>query len=311
VEYYSIDEFFFVAVPVRGQTLQETAEAIRDRILELVGVPATVGIARTRTLAKLVSDSSKPYGALALMDRKDEEGLLSIVPVTEVAGIKGRRAARLEPYGIKSCLDLARADGGFIKKLLTATGHDLWLELNGTAAQPIHVQRIPHKALSRGGSFGGSTADPCEIYAWLVRNTERLIEELEYHRVAAIRLNVWLGYRNGMTGVGVATPEVPTDRFDLLLDAGRFALRQAYRPNALAERMHLIASPLIPRSQAVRSLFEPPRERAESIARVKREVNEAVGRFALRSGATLPLKRIYDDPTNEFDICDVRGKTCF
>jgi hypothetical protein len=75
--------------------------------------------------------------------------------------------------------------------------------------------------------------------------------------------------------------------------------------------MHLIASPLIPRSQAVRSLFEPPRERAEAIARVKCEVNGAVGRFALRSGATLPLKRIYDDPANEFDVCDVRGKSCF
>jgi hypothetical protein len=75
--------------------------------------------------------------------------------------------------------------------------------------------------------------------------------------------------------------------------------------------MHLIASPLIPRSQAVRSLFEPPGERAEALAKLKHEVNAGVGRFALRSGATLPLKRIYDDQANEFDICDVRGKTCF
>jgi nucleotidyltransferase/DNA polymerase involved in DNA repair len=311
VEYYSIDEFFFAAVPQRGLDYQRTAEALRDRIRELVGVPATVGIARTRTLAKLVSDTAKPFGALALLNRHDEEGLLSVVPITEVAGIKGRRAARLAPYSIKTCLDLARADEGFIKKLLTATGHDLWLELNGAPAQPIHTQRVPHKALSRGGSFGGSTADPMEIYAWLVRDTERLIEELEYHKVAAVRLNVWVSYREGFYGVGVGTPEVPTGRFDLLLDAGRFALRQAYRPGAQAERMHVIASPLIPRSQAVQSLFLPPGDRAEALAKLKREVNAAVGRWAVRSGATLPLKRIYDDPTNEFDICDVRGKTCF
>jgi hypothetical protein len=75
--------------------------------------------------------------------------------------------------------------------------------------------------------------------------------------------------------------------------------------------MHPIASPLITRSQAVRSLFEQPGERAEALAKLKREVNGSVGRLALRSGATPPLKRIYDDPTNEFDICDVRGKTCF
>jgi hypothetical protein len=104
----------------------------------------------------------------------------------------------------------------------------LWRELNGWPAQPIHPKRIPHKMISRGGSLGGKTADPAEIYAWLVRNLERLIEELEFHRVLTDRLHLWLGYKDAPHGVGVATPEVPTDRFDLLLDAGRFALRQAF-----------------------------------------------------------------------------------
>src|SRR5262249_14983519 len=54
VEYYSIDEFFFAATPARGQTFQDLAIKIRDRILERVGVPVTVGIARTRILAKLI-----------------------------------------------------------------------------------------------------------------------------------------------------------------------------------------------------------------------------------------------------------------
>jgi DNA polymerase V len=75
--------------------------------------------------------------------------------------------------------------------------------------------------------------------------------------------------------------------------------------------MHRMASPLVPRSRAARSLFEPPRERAEALARLKREVNAAVGRWAVRSGATPPLKRIYDDPSNHFEICDVRRKSCF
>jgi hypothetical protein len=61
------------------------------------------------------------------------------------------------------------------------------------------------------------------------------------------------------------------------------------------------------------SLFDPPERRAvaEAVARLKREVNERHGRFALRSAATLPLASIYRDTANEFDICDVRGKTCF
>jgi hypothetical protein len=51
--------------------------------------------------------------------------------------------------------------------------------------------------------------------------------------------------------------------------------------------------------------------RAEAVARLKREVNARIGRFALRSAATLPLTPIYRDPSNEYDICDIRGKICF
>ena len=90
VEYYSIDEFFFAAQPMRGQSYQDLAESIRGAIRERLGVPVTVGIARTRTLAKLISDAAKPDGALAVLDRESEEELLADRPVTEITGIAGR-----------------------------------------------------------------------------------------------------------------------------------------------------------------------------------------------------------------------------
>jgi DNA polymerase V len=115
-----------------------------------------------------------------------------------------------------------------------------------------------------------------------------------------------------MPGLAGAGPlDAPTDRFDELLDAGRVALRSAYRPGVLATHMHVIASQLCRSGPVQRSLFEPPAEPMQSVARLKREVNQAVGRFALRSGATLPLQAVYDDHTNDYDICDVRGKTRF
>jgi nucleotidyltransferase/DNA polymerase involved in DNA repair len=311
VEYYSIDEFFFLAVPLPGRTLQETAEAIRGRIMEMLRVPVTVGIARTRTLAKLISDSAKPYGARAVLDPAAEAALLTERPVTEITGIAGRRAARLLPWGIRTCLDLARADRRLVRSLLTASGETLWWELNGDPVQPIHSHRPLHKALSRGGSFGESTTEPIVLYAWLVRNLERLIEELEYHAVRAGRLTVWVAYRDGQVGVGQTSLAVPSDRFDLLLDAARPCLRRAWVPRVAATRMHLIAERLTPRNQAPLGLFEPPADRAEAVARLKREINARHGRFVLRSAATLPLSAIYRDTANEYDICDVRGKICF
>ena len=105
VEFYSIDEFFFAAEPEPGRSHQQLAEVLRDAILREVGVPVTVGIARTKTLAKLISDSAKPFGAKAILDPGAERKLLAQLPVTEVSGIGERRAGRLAPYNIHTCLD--------------------------------------------------------------------------------------------------------------------------------------------------------------------------------------------------------------
>jgi nucleotidyltransferase/DNA polymerase involved in DNA repair len=313
VEYYSIDEFFFLAVPPRGKTFQEMAVSMRDQIWERIRVPVTVGIARTRTLAKLISDTAKPFGALAVLEPALETALLADRPVTEITGIAGRRAARLQPWGIRTCLDLAQADRRLVRKLLTANGEALWWELNGDPVQPIRPQRRLHKVLSRGGSFGEPAVAPLVLYAWLVRNLERLIEELEFHGVGAGRLTVWVAYRNGQLGLGQTTLSVPSDRFDVLLDAARPCLRRAWVPRVAATRMHLFAEQLTPHTCIPLGLFDraDDRNRALAIARLKREVNARIGRFALRSAATLPLSAIYRDTSNEYDICDVRGKICF
>jgi nucleotidyltransferase/DNA polymerase involved in DNA repair len=309
VEYYSIDEFFFDASVAPAQDFQSYAVSVRDRILERVHVPVTVGIARTRTLAKLISDAAKPFGAMAVLDRGTEVSLLAAHPVTDVTGIAGRRERRLLPWGIRTCLDLAHADRRLIRQLLTASGEALWWELNGDPVLPIRPQRMPHKVLSRGGSFGEPTDVPSVLWAWLVRNLERLIEELVYHRVLTGRVAVWVGYRDGREGEGRASLPVPTNRFDVLLDTYRPCLRRAWIPRALASRMHLFAEELTPDAPRQLELFD--RDEGDAVAAVKRAVNEKHGRFALRSAATLPLKPIYADKASGYDICDVHGKMCF
>ena len=311
VEYYSIDEFFFRAKVRPKESFEGYARAIQAAILERVGVPVSIGIARSRTLAKLISDTAKPFGVGALLDEDAEREFLKRIPVTEISGIAGGRAKRLLPWGITTCLQLATAERRLVRTLLTAAGEALWWELRGDPVQPIQPSRPRHKALSRGGSFGESTEDPPTIYAWLVRNLERLIEELEFHRLLTQKLTVWVGYRNGEAGAGTTTLVVPSDRFDVLLDAGRSCLRRAYLPRRSATRMHLIAEELRDRTPLQMGLFEAPDATGRAVADLKRRVNERYGRFALRSGATLPLSAIYRDRANSFDICDIRGKSCF
>jgi nucleotidyltransferase/DNA polymerase involved in DNA repair len=304
-------QFFFAAEPAPGQPQQALAEELRNRIKEAVGVPVTVGVARSKALAKLVSDTAKPFGALALTDPDAERALLGRLPVTDITGIASRRAARLEALGVRTCLDFALADRKRIRKLLTVVGEELWHELNGLAVRPLYTDRPPHKALSRGGSLGEATADPDRLRAWLARNAERLVEELEYHVVAAGRLHVFVAHQDGGGGGWQIDLAQPTDRFDRLMEAGKHCLARAWMPGRAVNRMHLIATRLRRPGFVQQGLFEPPDAQARAVARLKREVNAKVGRFALRSGATLPLYDVYRDSEQSYDVCDIRGKMCF
>ena len=194
-------------------------------------------------------------------------------------------------------------DDHLAQSLLTAAGEALWWELNGDPVQPIRPRRPMHKTLSRGGSLGAAVTDPMELYAWLVRNLERLIEELRYHEVRPGRVTLWVSYRHGEFRVAPTRLAPPTERFDMLIEALRPCLRRCWIPKAAAERMHLIADDLMPRTETQLGLFDPAgqAEQAEAVARLKEQVNERHGRFMLRSAATLPLKAIYRDPANGHD----------
>ena len=116
---------------------------------------------------------------------------------------------------------------------------------------------------------------------------------------------------DGQTGVSKIELNGPTDRFDLLLEAARLGLRKAWLPRRTVARLQLVATQLQWPGSVQLGLFDPPTQRAESLARLKREVNQRVGRFTLRSGATLFVNEFYRDEAYGYEVCDVRGKMCF
>jgi nucleotidyltransferase/DNA polymerase involved in DNA repair len=312
VEYYSIDEMFFDATTL-PQTFRvpvlDAAQMLQLRILSRTGIPVSIGISLSKSLAKLASDSSKPFGCTVLTEKEDIDTFLASRPVEDITGIAERSRRKLEPYGIVTCLDFARANRLLIRKLLTRKGEALWYELNGDAVAPILTKRPAHKTLSRGGSLGVATADPDRLAAWVVRNVERLIEELDFHQVYTERLVLILALKaGGYWFRRVELPE-PTARFDLLVSIAKELLQEGM--GEVISGMHLIAEKLCFRSHVQRSLFHQPDLLSDRVADVKRRVNEQVGRFAVRSGDTLFLPETYADPAQQYDVCDIRGKMCF
>lgn len=308
VEFYSIDESFFTI----GDAKLETAQALQESLLRKTGVPVSIGIAPSKTLAKLCSDSSKPFGCRVVSTAEEQRELLHRLPVTEITGIARRSAKRLAKHGIETCDQFANADRAFIRWLLTKRGEDLWWELNGTPVQPVQTARPAHKFVSRGGSIGAASSDPTRISAFVVRNVERLVEALHYYRVVCDQLILSLLFTNAPERAARVSLPGSTADVEHLRQAALWLLPRVWQPAAAAVHyMHVIAGKLRPYACRQRGLFGAVEERDKRIAEVKRQINHVVGRFALRSGATLPLAHVHRDPANDYDICDIYGKSCF
>jgi nucleotidyltransferase/DNA polymerase involved in DNA repair len=307
VEYYSIDEMFFDARTASW----DDAKSLQQRILNQTGIPVSVGVAASKTLAKLASSSGKPFGCVFAVDEDAVRRLLHDRPVDKITGVARRSRRKLEAYGIHTCEDFARADRRLVRRLLTKRGEDLWWELNGTPALPLCGTRTAHKNLSRGGSLGVATADPERLTAWVARNAERLIEALDFHCVYCEQLAMSLEFKDGGGAERHVGFDAATADFPGLYAAGVRLLAACWQPGRVVSYMHLIAAKLTARQYAQRSLLGGPDPRQQAVARVKQSINQRLGRFALRSGATLPLDDIYRDTTNSYDICDIYGKTCF
>jgi len=309
VEYYSIDEMFFDASELARSfqlPLMEATRALQTLVQEQIGVPVSIGIAPSRTLAKLGSDAAKPFGVRVI--EKQCEPFLRSQPVGELCGVGGRSARKLHDRNIHTCWDYREADRLMIRKLLTIKGEALWWELRGDSVTPIQTSRPPHKAIARGGSCGGKTTDPDRIRAWVVRNIERLIEALDHHRVYAGHISLQIDANKTALWLGRTPLAVPSASFRTIYDAV-MPMLEAAPTNHPVSHMHIIAESLIWRNKIQKSLFF---EEAQSpLDQLKHDINQKLGRFAIRSAETLPLHEIYHDATHNYDICDISGKMCF
>ncbi|QDT96436.1 DNA polymerase Y family protein [Gimesia aquarii] len=309
VEYYSVDEMFFDASELERYfdlPLFDAAQMLQTLVQDEIGIPVSIGIAPSRTIAKLGSDSAKPFGVRVL--DSDCEVFLHSQSVGELCGIGSKSERKLKEHNIRTCWDYRKADRLMIRDLLTIKGEALWWELRGEAVNPIQTQRPPHKAIARGGSCGGKTKDQDRIRAWAVRNIERLIEALDHHQVYAGQISLQIDANKTALWLGRTPLAAPSASFRTFYDAVMPMLEAAPRTHPISH-MHIIAEELTWRDKVQKSLFfEEPQS---PLDKLKREINQKLGRFAVRSAETLPLQEIYHDATHNYDICDISGKMCF
>jgi DNA polymerase V len=196
VEQYSIDECFVKLPPQQVPNAINIAREIRARVLRWTGVPVSVGIAATRTLAKLANHGAKklPSGVFSLLRPEARlDDIFRRISVEEVWGIGRQKLALLNRFAILTVYDLKHADEAWVKKRLTVTGWRTQQELRGLSCiEDNQICPVMRKSLVCSRSFGEKISDIALLRQALASFCARAAERLRRERLAASAMMVFI-----------------------------------------------------------------------------------------------------------------------
>ncbi|AXF64647.1 MULTISPECIES: Y-family DNA polymerase [unclassified Leclercia] len=195
-ERYSIDELFCDLTGVRNcRDLSEFGREIRATVLQRTHLTVGVGIAQTKTLAKLANHAAKRWqrqtgGVVDLSDVDRQRKLMAALPVEEVWGVGRRLTKKLESMGIKTVLQLADTDIGFIRKHFSVVLERTVRELRGQPCLELEEFPSVKQEIICSRSFGSRISEYEEmrqaICSYAVRAAEKLRAEHQYCRFISV-----------------------------------------------------------------------------------------------------------------------------
>lgn len=158
IEVYSIDEAFLNLNELPIDDFNEWGEVLRKEVLQHIGMPVSVGIAPTKTLAKLASAYAKKHQNTCVLDpTKDPQAYQKVLSETAVEAIWGvgrRLAPRLQRVGIRNALQLTNTSTAWLSAQFGINGVRMQRELCGVIAYPFEDLKVPQKSLMASRSFG-------------------------------------------------------------------------------------------------------------------------------------------------------------
>lgn len=165
---YSIDEAFLDLLGMEHMDLKSWGEALCRKVLKCTGMPVSLGIAPTKTLAKMASKYAKKYPAYnkccVIGNDEQREKALKLFPVGDVWGI-GRRITRtLEYFGIQSAYDFTQKPKSWIRSKFHVTGERTWAELRGESVIDVDgLDGVEKKTIVTSRSFPGMLSDIADV----------------------------------------------------------------------------------------------------------------------------------------------------
>ncbi|WP_144837262.1 Y-family DNA polymerase [Kocuria rosea] len=196
-EVYSIDECFLIPPDGTPEEQMRWARRLRATVARNVGLPVSIGIAPTKTLCKIVTETAKKLpatGGVVHWEAAPEgywDRLMAALPVTEVWGIAGRLAKRLEALGIETIAQLRDTDPVAIRRQFSIVQMRTVLELNGFPAIPVEEEAASKQQILVSRSFPDPIWDPDIVGQAVAEFAQRASRRLRKEGEVAGRFTVF------------------------------------------------------------------------------------------------------------------------
>lgn len=288
----SIDEAFLDATGLT-ENPQALALEIQARIRDEIGLPASIGVATSKLVAKIASGRAKPNG-VCVVAPGDEAAFLAPLPVGELWGIGPATAARLEQIGIVTIGDLQRASPSSLRAIFRDHAEAVIARAHGVDRSPVQPERVI-KSISEERTFARDVSDPEILRRMLLMLSDDVAARLRAHRRFARVVHVKLRWHDFYTVTRQSALAAPTQLGEEIFAAAEPLWWQAWlergggRHRQHGDPIRLIGVGVSGLSEGWQmGLFDDPRRAARlALARTLDELRACYGKDIVRRAGLL------------------------
>lgn len=296
MEIYSIDEAFLSLGRLAFTDLTAYGRQIRHTVRQYTGIPVSIGMAPSKTLAKVAAGiakkSKKAAGVLDLTDQRFQDRALEMTPVEDVWGIGRKYARYLQLRGIRTARDFRDADIGRFQKKMGINGVRIQKELRGESCYDLETDDPGKKAISVSRSFKTPVTDfdslSEAVSTYIVRGGEKLRAQGSHAEAMTVYITT-NRFKPDSFYYNSDTTSFPTalNHTSALLAHGRTALKRIFRKGRAYTKAGVIFSHLTLNGMYQQDLFDTSdRSRPDKVMEAVDVINQKMGAHTVTYPAT-------------------------
>ncbi|MCD1588160.1 Y-family DNA polymerase [Halomonas sp. IOP_14] len=300
VDVYSIDESFLSFEGFAPDTLEERCQAMRRQVRRDTGIPVSVGLSTSKTLAKIANHRAKKekgFDGVAIMrpNSDDTRAFLEQLPVTEIWGVAGRSAVRLRTLGIETAWQLRESSPKHLRKHFSVVMERIIWELRGVDCIPLDDMTQPKQQIMVSRSFGRLTNNKIDLHEAIRVHTSRAGEKLRKQKSLAQAIMVFVRtnrFRSDLPSYSkslvVPLPH-PTDDSRELVKAAMAGLERIFKEGIRYQKCGMMLLDLCDHNNEQLGLLAEPisdekRARNERLMATMDKLNREHGKNTVRLG---------------------------